>query len=239
MPISKGFPHLRLGLLGGSFNPPHVGHLRMAIEAREALALDRVDLVPAAMQPLKHGGEMLPFADRVRLLELALDRVPGLGLNLVESERPGPSYTADTLAVLRERNPGAELFYILGAENLQKLPLWRQGLDLPHLANLVVLGREDLGLAQVARDITHYWPKAVPHPATDQAGQSSWTLAPNATIHFLPLRRLDVSSTDIRERWRKSQSLKFLVPSAVEEELVKGWPGLDEAWGSTGNPAQP
>ena len=65
MPNSEGSHPLRLGLLGGSFNPPHVGHLRMAIEVREALNLTRVDLVPAAMQPLKHGGEMLPFADRV------------------------------------------------------------------------------------------------------------------------------------------------------------------------------
>lgn len=226
IPDEKAVP--RLGILGGSFNPPHVGHLRLAIEAREMLGLDRVDLLPAAVQPLKHGGDMLPFADRARLLALALRGVPGLGLDLIEGERSGPSFTCDTLELLGQRHPGSELFYILGAENLQKLPQWKRGLELPRLATLAVLGRENQGFDQVGGAVERFWPGAAPF---EEGPAPGWDLPDGGRVLFLAVRRLDISSTDVRARWRKGQSLAFLVPGAVEEELARGWPGLTEAWG--------
>jgi nicotinate-nucleotide adenylyltransferase len=228
MPNTTNVSVSRLGILGGSFNPPHVGHLRLAIEAREMLALDRVDLLPAAVQPLKRGGDMLPFADRARLLTLALSGVPGLGLDLIEGERSGPSFTCDTLELLGQRHPGAAIFSILGAENLQKISIWKRGLELPRLATLAVLGRENQGFEQVGGAVGRFWPGAKP---CEDAPAPGWDLPDGGRVLYLAVRRLDVSSTDVRARWRKGESLKFLVPDAVEAELAKGWPGLTEAWG--------
>lgn len=222
---------MRLGLLGGSFNPPHVGHLRLAIEVREALGLDRVDLVPAAVQPLKHGGDMLPFERRTRLLDLAVAGVPGLAVNPLEAERPGPSYTVDTLTILAGQAPGADLHLIMGAENLLKLPLWHRGLDLPGLTNLAVVGREDVGPAQVAEALARFWPLARPEPGEPVP---TWRFPQGTALRFLPIRRLDVSSTDIRDRWRRGASLRFLLPEAVERELEEGKEWVAAAWGQIG-----
>ena len=136
---------VRLGILGGTFNPVHVAHVRLALEMAEALNLDRVELIPAARPPHKPGEGMLPFELRAALLSLAVEGLDRLSVNLMEAERPGPSYTWDTLQELAVRNPEADMYFIMGASDLLNVHLWRRGAELGSLANLAVATRDHLG----------------------------------------------------------------------------------------------
>ena len=130
-------------LFGGSFNPPHVGHLRLAIEMAETLRplADSVELMPCATPPHKVVSGLLPFDLRAAMVEACLDGLPGLSCNRMEAERPGLSYTWDTLQACREETPERPLFFILGNPDYALLPHWHRGLELPELCQLVVVPR--------------------------------------------------------------------------------------------------
>ena len=135
---------MRLGILGGSFDPIHHGHLIVAQLAREQLGLDRVLLMVAAAQPLKagHGASAL---DRARMVELAVEGISGLAVDRRELTRPGPSYTVDTLRELTVEHPGAELVLLLGGDAARQFPRWRAPEEIRALARLAtfVRGGED------------------------------------------------------------------------------------------------
>lgn len=131
---------MRIGILGGSFDPIHNGHLIVALLAREALGLDRVLLVVSATQPLKasHGA---PAPDRLRMVELAVEAMPGLEADGREVARGGPSYMVETLRELREEHPDAELVLLLGADAAAELPRWRGPAAIRQLATVAVFRR--------------------------------------------------------------------------------------------------
>lgn len=131
----------RLGLFGGSFDPVHAGHLRAARLAREARALDRVLFTPAARPPHKPGQRLAPAADRVAMLEAALADEPGFELWPVELDRPGPSYSFDTLELLRAAEPDAEIVLVLGDDNLPGLPDWSRVEELLAQVEPVIVRR--------------------------------------------------------------------------------------------------
>lgn len=218
---------MRIGILGGSFNPVHVGHLRLALEARELLRLDRVDLVPAALPPHKSARNLLPFGLRCRLLGLAVAGRPGLTINLMEGRRRGPSYTWDTLSIYARICPGAHLFFLMGVPDLQALPAWRNGLRLPRLADLVAVARQGMAQAEVRELVSDYWPGAtsLERLSTDQYHGSKevlqWRLPGFGRLLLLRPPFLDVSSTLIRSYWLQGRDLQFLVPHAVIQELVR------------------
>lgn len=215
----------RIGILGGSFNPIHAGHMRMAVEARETVGLDRVLLMPAGEPPHKPVEGMLPFAHRLRLVELAVRGVPGLSASGLEGSRPGPSYTVDTLCALREKMPADDLTFILGSESFLALPAWHRGLEIPHLASLAVVLRQGADLAALAAFAEATWPGM----ERVTAGQLRFAAGP--CLHFVPMPVLQVSSTDIRERWRQRKSLAMLVPAAAEEIVERGGTAYEQAWG--------
>lgn len=229
---------MRVGVLGGSFNPIHVGHLRLAVEARERLGLDRVDLVPSAQPPHKPAAGLLPFALRRGLIELALAAPPGLpaldGLrvNPLEAERQGPSYTYDTLLSYREREPGSRIFFILGGGDLLTLPEWRHGLELVTLANFVVVPRNERGSEDIADFLRSAWPQAKPErePAPFSALWSFAGERGETRLGFLPLPRIETSSSQIRAAWRAGKTLRYLVPEAVERELFARRAEIDAIW---------
>jgi nicotinate-nucleotide adenylyltransferase len=132
---------VRLGLLGGSFDPIHHGHLIVARSLRESLGLDRVILMPAGAQPLKEGRHAGPAEARARMVELAVAGEAGLVADRLEVERPGPSYTVDTLRALRERDPDASLTLLVGSDAAADLPRWRESELLPGLARIVLFAR--------------------------------------------------------------------------------------------------
>ena len=194
----------------------------MAVEAREAVGLDRVLLMPAGEPPHKPAEAMLPFAHRLRLVELAVRGVSGLSASGVEGTRPGPSYTVETLAALREKMPGDELTFILGSESFLALPSWKRGLELPHLASLAVVLRPEA----VAAFAEANW------PGMERVGADRLRFATGGSVlHLVPMPVLDISSTDIRRRWRERKSLAMLVPQAAEEIIERGGTAYEQAWG--------
>ncbi len=223
---------MRIGILGGSFNPVHVGHVRLAVEARELLRLDRVDFVPAAVPPHKSGSDLLPFGLRCRLLRMAVADMSGYAVNLLEARRQGPSYTWDTLSAYGREAPDAKLFFLMGASDLLTLPTWRHGLDLPLRADLVVVARQGMAGKHVQTLVQQYWPGAVgPHrrPAiSDEMLQ--WHLPENGRLFVLAPPLLDISSTLIRAYWRQGRDLRFLTPRSVEQELMRKAEVVSRFW---------
>jgi nicotinate-nucleotide adenylyltransferase len=190
----------KVGILGGAFNPPHIGHLCLAQEAHARLGLDRVLLVPVREAPHRDL-EADPGADqRLRMVELATAGGERLEASAVEVERPGTSYTADTLRALRETDPSQELTLILGADQARRLGTWREPEEVLALARLAVAEREGLGSADVAADLDG--------------------LEGADRIVGFELPRLDVSSTLVRERVAAGLPIRYLVPDAVADHIA-------------------
>ncbi|EGB16502.1 nicotinate (nicotinamide) nucleotide adenylyltransferase [Pseudodesulfovibrio mercurii] len=220
---------MKRGILGGSFNPVHTGHVRMAVEVLEQLGLDRVELVPASEPPHKRGGDMLPFELRLELVRRALEGIAGLGANSLEAERSGPSFTCDTLTCYRTEGPADELFFILGASTFLELHTWRRGLEIPALASLVVVNRWEAA-DDVAGFVTEHWPEAEPETALTDVGR--WRLPGGNTIRLLDTPRLDIKGGHIRRRWRDHRNLSLLVPDGVRDLLEERADEIALHWGA-------
>jgi nicotinate-nucleotide adenylyltransferase len=184
---------VRLGVFGGTFDPPHVGHLLAAVDAVEALALDRLVLVPAAQQPLKVGAESAAPEHRLAMTRLLAGDDPRFAVDPIEIDRAGLSYSVDTLGELTRRLPGVELFFLVGADVLETFPRWREPRRVLELARLVVLRR-----ASDAMEL--------PTSMRELPGREPIVLAS---------RRVDVSSTEVRARVRAGLSIRGFVPDAV------------------------
>lgn len=184
---------MRLGIFGGSFDPVHLGHLILAEQARDQGRLDEVRFVPAPEPPHKRGLIRATFSQRLEMLRLAVAGHAAFAVDPRELGRPGPSYTADTLAEFATAYPGAELVLLLGADSLADLPRWHQPERIVRYAELLVAPRGS-GLAEPPRDL----------PA-------------GARLHLLtdcPL--IGISSNDIRARVSRRATIRYLLPRAVE-----------------------
>ena len=190
----------RVGILGGSFDPIHIGHLLIAEYAREQLQLSEVRFIPAAISPLKQDKPPTDAKHRVEMIRLAIGGNAHFGLDERELMRLGPSYTVDTLAELKSEAPEMELVFILGADSLADLRAWREPERICQLAFLAIAfrgGRPAPDLEQLRQ----YLPP-------DQVA--------SAAEHILNLPQLEISSTDIRQRVRSGKSIRYQVPAAVE-----------------------
>ena len=188
---------MRLGIFGGTFDPPHVGHLLAASDAFEHLRLDRLVLVPAAKQPLKLGRETAPPADRLAMVRLTVANDPRLETDSIEVDRQGLSYTVDTLRDLAARLPAAQLFLLVGADVLTSFAQWRDPNAILELATLAVLVRREDADGSIVQ------------PQSELVRRAA----------FIPTRRIDVSSTEIRERVRAGKSIHGFVTDAVAEYI--------------------
>jgi nicotinate-nucleotide adenylyltransferase len=187
---------VRLGVFGGTFDPPHVGHLLIASDAVEQLSLDRVAFVPAALQPLKPGSAQTPPDLRLAMVRALVGDDPRFSVDPIEIERGGLSFTVETLGTLAESLPGAELFLLAGADVLATFARWREPERIRTLARLVVLTRGDGG-GRVAVEAPPDFPGGPPE--------------------FLPTRRVDVSSTEVRARLAAGRSIRGFVPESVAD----------------------
>lgn len=221
-------------ILGGSFNPPHVGHLRLAVEAGEALGplVQGVDLVPCARPPHKKNDNLLPFELRAAMLEAALAPLPRLRCNRLEALRDGPSYTWDTLQAYRAAEPEAELYFLLGSPDFALLPTWRRGLELPRLCHFVVAPRGGLTPEEFTDMTRALWPAATPHPSPLPGGHCM-ALPGGGLAHFLPLPWLDVSASRIRELWLAGRNVNHLMPEAALNLLEKHRQDIAAYWRET------
>jgi nicotinate-nucleotide adenylyltransferase len=177
-------------VLGGTFDPVHVGHIVAAVDSRHALALDRVLFVVAGDPWQKRGRVVASAADRVALVQAAVEPVEGLEASTVEIDRGGPSVTADTLEALAR--PGRELFLLLGADAVANMPTWRRLEETRGLCRLVIVTR---------------------------AGERALPPSPDWDVAHVTIPRLDISSSDLRERLRTGRPIDGLVPPAVVREI--------------------
>ena len=187
---------MRIGLLGGSFDPPHNGHLLAAGDAFDELSLDRIVFIPASSQPLKPGGSSANPAQRLVMVRLLIGDDERFAADPIEIDRGGLSYTVDTLTALAARWPTDERFLLLGADVLSSFAKWREPKRIAELATLVVLQRagESVDLEQV--------------PGLRPGGTGNG-------VRILTTRRIDVSSTEIRRRVRDGRSIHGFVPDSV------------------------
>ncbi|MFA7167013.1 MAG: nicotinate (nicotinamide) nucleotide adenylyltransferase [Desulfoplanes sp.] len=215
-----------IGILGGTFNPVHIVHIRLALEVREQLGLSRLDLVPVSQAPHKDNAGLLPFAVRMDLVQRAVAGLHGLTVNSIEARRQGPSYTYDTLQEYHRVEGNAELFFIMGSEDVTSLPQWYKGLELPDLAHLVVVCRAGWEREPMDVCVKRAWPGAVMMPA-------GWRLPGDfMDICYLEMPRLDISASMIRTKWATGRSLRFLVPGMVEKYLEENRQEVGRYWGN-------
>lgn len=182
----------RLGILGGTFDPPHTGHLLLALDALDQFRLDRLLLVPAARQPLKVGQEMTPPEHRLAMVRLLEAADPRIAVDGREVERGGLSFTVDTMRALGGEYPGAELFLLMGEDAAATLSQWREPEALAELVHVVVVGRGT---------------EARPLPTGFRGDR-------------MATRRVDISATEIRARVRDARSIRGFVPDAVAEYIA-------------------
>jgi len=194
----------RVGILGGTFDPIHYGHLVVAQQVCEALRLDRVLFIPAALPPHKLDEEIAPAADRAAMVELAIAANPGFAMSAIELQRAGPSYTVDTLAELVEeaarQRVARELYFILSSEALAGLGRWHEPERLLRLARLAVVQRPGAPLPDMAQ-------------LGDMLPGGAASVDRVECVDTVPLAN---SSSDVRARAISGRSIRYLVPPAVE-----------------------
>jgi nicotinate-nucleotide adenylyltransferase len=199
-----------VAVLGGTFNPIHLGHLRSALELRERLALAEVRLMPAANPPHR-STPVVSAEQRAELVRLAIADEPGLLCDERELQRTGPSYTYDSLLELRGEI-GAErcLVLVMGRDAFAGLSNWYRWQELTELAHLVVMARPGQGHLTSLNDELVDWLQTRLVEDAEELTQS-----PSGCVHELELRPLDISSTEIRELLAAGRSVRYLVPDAV------------------------
>lgn len=183
----------RIGVFGGTFDPPHVGHLIIAEQARQQLHLDRVLFVPAFLPPHKTKGAAATPSQRIAMLAMALSGSQGLKVESLEIDRQGTSYTVDTLKELKRRIGRARLFLIVGGDSFEQFKKWKSADEIRKLATLVVYEREKVTVGKRKRG--------------------------SRSVVVLRGALLNISSTEIRQRIRNGESIRFLLPRRVEQYI--------------------
>ena len=181
----------RIGFFGGTFDPPHHGHLLIAEQAREKAALDSVLFVPAFQPPHKGGSVIVASAHRMTMVRLAIKSNRKFKASDMEIAQGGISYTVKSLRLLRAGHPNAELFLIMGADTLLEFHSWQSPEEITEIAELIVYPREGFNVTEESR----------------------------RTMQMLKAPQIEISSTEIRMKLLRGESIRYLVPDAVEEYI--------------------
>ncbi len=192
----------RIGIFGGTFDPPHLGHLILACEVRSQLHLDRLLWMLTPAPPHKQDREISPLAHRRKLVELAIKDNPNFELSLVEAERPGPHYSVDTVRIIRERNLGAEIIFLMGGDSLKNLHTW-------HRLNEFISACNEIGVMRR------------PNDEIDAATLSKKVdgLAEKIRIVNAPL--LEIASREIRRRVREGLPARYYLPREIYAYILE------------------
>jgi nicotinate-nucleotide adenylyltransferase len=189
---------MRLGLFGGTFDPVHLGHLLLAERCREECRLDQVWFIPAGTPPHKANDSITPGDKRAEMLEFAIAGHPQFSVNRMELARQGRSFTVDTLRQLHHEDASRELFFLIGADSLADLPLWRDPAGIAELATIVAVNRGDRPLPNL------------------EGLQRQLGPAVCNRIQIVTMPGIDLSATDIRRRVREGKSIRFMTPRPCE-----------------------
>lgn len=195
---------MRLGVLGGTFDPVHYGHLIIAQEALEALGLATVIFVPAASPPHKRDRAPVPIEHRYRMTELALEDDPRFCISDIECRRGGTSYTVNTLEEMqRSLGPGDELCFLIGSDTVSELPTWKGFQRLPELCRLIIVARPGFPLEDIS--------SLAPHFPQDTVAR--------LRRQALAIRPIGISATVIRRKLSQGRSIRYLVPEPVRDYI--------------------
>jgi nicotinate-nucleotide adenylyltransferase len=194
---------MRLGLLGGTFDPVHLGHLLLAECCREQLRLDRVLFLPAAVPPHKRDCQLTPAPQRIEMLELAITGHEPFAVSRLEVDRGGVSYTVDTLRHFRQEDPEGDLFLLMGADMLHDLPHWHEARNVCQLAIVATVRRAGTG------DLDYTALAAVTSPERIELFRQ----------HQVEMPAIGLCSTAIRRRVSAGQSIRYQVPRSVEKYI--------------------
>ena len=186
----------RIGVLGGTFDPVHLGHLILAEEARDQLGLSAVYFVPAGDPPHKQGRRLAPVEDRLRMIELAIAGNSAFRASRADADRPGPHYTLDMVHILQAQlPPGGELYFLMGYDSLAELPTWHRARELVAACHLVALTRHEVPLDW------NYLESRLP--------------GVRERVTLLDMPELEIASHQVQERLRAGRTIRYLVPDGV------------------------
>ncbi len=193
----------KIGIMGGTFNPIHMGHLIIAEKAREQAALDKILFMPSGIPYMKDCRQVLPGEIRTRMTELAIRSNPFFSVSTMEVDRKGRTYTYETLETLREQNPDAEYYFILGADSLWKIEAWKHPERIFAACRILAALREEKSTEDMERQARHL--------------KETY----NADIWLLQTGHMEISSSVIRNLCKENKSIRYLVPEAVYEYIIQ------------------
>ncbi len=193
----------RIGIIGGTFDPPHIGHLVAAEMARAEMNLERVLFVPTNRSPWKMTRMMSTTEQRVKMVELAIADHPQFELSRVDVDRPPPSFTFETMRLLKQQFPSDDLFFIMGLDSLRDLANWHHADEIIRLAQLVVCARPgvEMHVGQMVNLM-----RTLP--------------ALGERLNFVEMPELSIAASDLQQRVRSGQSIRYLVPAPVCEYII-------------------
>ena len=205
----------RIGIFGGTFNPIHLAHLRSAEEVRAVQRLDRILFIPSAAPPHKRKYSLVSAEHRLAMVRLAIAGNPYFKVSTIEIDRPGRSYSVDTLRALHSRLPGVSFAFIMGLDAFREIDTWKEYERLFELADLIVTSRPPVGEPELRRSL----PVAV---RAQFCYRGKAVDAPNGkSDHFSAISDLDISASAIRQRLSRGFSIRYLVPPAVERYIAR------------------
>jgi len=211
---------LKVGLFGGSFNPLHIGHLRAAEEVREILDLDKIIFIPSSIHPIKNEKSIVDVKYRLKMLELATRDIKDFEVSDVEMNRPGPSYTVDTLKYFKDKFKNYRLFFVLGTENFAKIDTWKDYKELFKYANFAVLSRPGFNLENIRDIIPRSLVKQV-KLSENKSGKTVYKHLSGNSLIFFKIKGIRISSTTLRKLVEKGRSIKYFVPDRVNKYILK------------------
>lgn len=215
----------RIGLFGGTFNPIHYGHLRAALETRDAFNLDQVLMIPSARPPHKSEKQTAPGVHRLAMVRLAIESTAGLGLSEVEFGRKGPSYTVETIEQLQEAySETVKLSLIIGLDAFKEYDTWYRFRDLFKIVPIIVLlrpGNNVYTVSQASKVVEKHLHSSISDQYHYEAPTARFIHDRFHPVHLLEVTRLDISSSRIREMIKAKKSIRFLLPERVSHYIKR------------------
>jgi nicotinate-nucleotide adenylyltransferase len=208
----------RVGLFGGTFNPIHLGHLRAGVEIQETFALDHLLFIPTAIPPHKKSTNLLPFAQRWKMLQLAIDGYPFFKGSDVEKRRAGKSYSIQTLRFFKKKyGHKVELYFIIGIDAFWEINTWREFHSLFILSHFIVMDRPGYSRKRIKEFLTqNVSPEITYYPRENRF------LHPGGfSIYLFSVPLMDISSTRIRSLRQEKRAIRYLVPEKVEDHIMR------------------
>lgn len=213
---------MRIGILGGTFNPIHYGHLRSAEEVRKVLLLDEIRFIPSALPPHKLKDEVASAADRLEMVRIALEDYPAYVCDHIEVERGGASFTLDTLEELTRRIPDEDkMFFIIGADAFLELRTWYKPKEVLNVVNFAVTLRGNQNTPEYFEALVRVIQEIEPGCCIDKTLKEIKFADKERVIKFIPIIEVDISATRIRKCIKESSAIRDLLPREVELFIIR------------------